>query len=297
VNPVNATKESIVQSKTQTIGKSAELDPVDRIPPREPKIIATGVGRTFASSRGVMRAFGPVNLTINDGELVCLVGPSGCGKSTLLKIMADLLRPSEGTIEIKKHSAQVPTAMVFQDYNIFPWKSVAANVRFGLDLARVPKRIGKERVENILARLGLSEFADAYPATLSGGMRQRVSIARALAVEPEVLLMDEPFAALDAQMRLVMQDELLELWEKDRRTLVFVTHSLEEAILLGDRVVVMSARPGRVIADFKIPFERPRLSEIRGTAEFAALHEEIWGLLRNEVGGRLPKKDERNQDD
>lgn len=261
----------------------------------EPKIIASGVGRTFATPQGVTRAFGPVDLTINDGELVCIVGPSGCGKSTLLKIMANLLRPSEGTIEIRKHSSQVPTAMVFQDYNIFPWKSVAANVRFGLDLAGVPKRESKERVDNLLARLGLADFADAYPSTLSGGMRQRVSIARALAVEPEVILMDEPFAALDAQMRLVMQDELLELWEKDRRTLVFVTHSLEEAILLGDRVIVMSARPGKVIADFKIPFERPRMPELRGTAEFASLHEEIWGLLRNEVGGRLKNSQEETK--
>ncbi|GAA1787301.1 ABC transporter ATP-binding protein [Pseudarthrobacter sulfonivorans] len=293
MNDAISKKGSFVQPDTGAIGGSG----VGTMPRLEPKIIATGVGRTFASANGAMRAFGPLDLTINDGELVCIVGPSGCGKSTLLKIMADLLRPSEGTIEIRKRSAQVPTAMVFQDYNIFPWKSVAANVRFGLDLARVPKKVGKARVESLLARLGLSDFANAYPGTLSGGMRQRVSIARALAVEPEVLLMDEPFAALDAQMRLVMQDELLELWEKDRRTLVFVTHSLEEAILLGDRVIVMSARPGRVIADFRIPFERPRLPEIRGTAEFAALQEEIWGLLRSEVGGRLPKPNEGNQDD
>jgi NitT/TauT family transport system ATP-binding protein len=251
------------------------------------KITATDVSREFVAGKTAVHAFGPLTTHIADGELVCIVGPSGCGKSTFLRIMAGLLRPSAGEVSVRQRSARTPTAMVFQDYGIFPWKTVEANVRFGLDIAGTPKAESRERVSNWLARLGLTDFAKAYPSTLSGGMRQRVAIARALAVEPEVLLMDEPFAALDAQMRLIMQDELLKLWEADRRTLVFVTHSLDEAILLGDRVLVMSARPGRIIADIKIPFERPRSGDLRGTPRFAELQSEIWDLLRVEVEGSM----------
>ncbi|KAB2810438.1 ABC transporter ATP-binding protein [Pimelobacter simplex] len=242
-----------------------------------------GVAKRYGTRDAVVALDG-VDLTVRQGEFVCLVGPSGCGKSTLLRMMAGLHRPSEGEVLVHHDgTGRTPTAMVFQDYGIFPWKSVRANVRFGLDVAGVPRAEATRTVDSWLSRLGLADFADAYPATLSGGMRQRVSIARALAVEPEVLLLDEPFAALDAQLRTVLQEELLALWQADRRTVVFVTHSLEEAILLGDRVVVMSARPGRILADLPVPLPRPRSAETRGEPAFAALEQQLWSLLRDEV--------------
>ena len=234
--------------------------------------------------RGDVHAAGPIDLSIDEGEFVCLVGPSGCGKSTLLRMIAGLTRPSAGEISLRFDGrGDQPLSMVFQDYGIYPWKTVEANVRFGLDLAGVAKRASRERVDHWLERLHLSEFRSAYPATLSGGMKQRVSIARALAVDPQLLVMDEPFAALDAQLRQVLQDELLELWQADRRTVLFVTHSLEEALVLGDRVLVMSARPGRIIQDIRVPFERPRRPEVRALPEFGALKERLWSHLRGEL--------------
>jgi NitT/TauT family transport system ATP-binding protein len=246
------------------------------------KVQIEQVHRRFGwGARGV-EALGAIDLDIADGEFLCVVGPSGCGKSTLLRLLAGLLRPSEGRLVIAT-DAPHPASMIFQDYGIYPWKSVRANVRFGLDVQGVPEAEATRRADDWLGRMGLSEFADAWPDTLSGGMRQRVSIARALAVEPELLLMDEPFAALDAQLRSVLQEELLAVCQAAHRTVVFVTHSLEEAILLGDRVVVMSARPGRIIAERVVPFERPRTAEVRTTQEFAALERELWHLLRGEV--------------
>jgi NitT/TauT family transport system ATP-binding protein len=249
------------------------------------KIVAAGVERRFASG---VHALGPFDVEVADGEFLCVVGPSGCGKSTFLRIVAGLLTPSAGSVEIRPRQAdRPPVAMVFQDYSIYLWKTVLANARVGLDVSGVPRKEGDERARRWLERLGLGEFLDAYPDTLSGGMRQRVSIARALAVEPEILLMDEPFAALDAQLRTILQDELLAIWQADRRTVVFVTHSLEEAILLGDRVVVMSARPGRVVADVPVAFDRPRSPALRGEPEFAALEQQVWEVLRTEVDRTL----------
>jgi NitT/TauT family transport system ATP-binding protein len=193
------------------------------------------------------------------------------------------LRPSAGEIAIHRRTDNATTAMVFQDYSVYPWKTVLENVRFGLDVAGVSKREGNELARAYLARFGLQDRANAYPDKLSGGMRQRVSIARALIVEPEILLMDEPFAALDAQLRAVMQEELLELWQADQRTVLFVTHSLEEAVLLGDRVAVMSARPGRLLESVEVPFARPRGADLRSSPEFAALHGRLWDMLRVEV--------------
>jgi NitT/TauT family transport system ATP-binding protein len=174
--------------------------------------------------------------------------------------------------------------MVFQDHSVFPWRTVAENVQMGLDIATdLPKAEKEARVRHWLDRLGLTDVADAHPATLSGGMRQRVSIARALAVDPEILLMDEPFASLDAQLRMLLQDELLRLWEEDRRTVVFITHSIDEAVVLGDRVVIMGARPGTIKASFEVPFARPRDLSLRGSAEFGEVVQRIWELLRQEV--------------
>jgi NitT/TauT family transport system ATP-binding protein len=250
------------------------------------KISARGVERFFGSGGDRVHALGPLDLDIADGEFVCIVGPSGCGKSTFLRMVGGLIRPSSGEIAIAARSDH-PTAMVFQDYSIYPWKRVLDNVRFGLDMAGVSKKEGNERAHRYLAKLGLADRARSWPDTLSGGMKQRVAIARALAVEPEILLMDEPFAALDAQMRHVLQDELLALWQSDRRTVLFITHSLEEAILLGDRVLVMSARPGRIIATKRVPFPRPRSADVRNSPDFAALQGELWDLLRGEVETHL----------
>ncbi|WP_051831644.1 ABC transporter ATP-binding protein [Streptomyces violens] len=252
---------------------------------RPPALRARALGRSFGRGRKALTALGPLDLDIAAGEFVCLVGPSGCGKSTLLRIAAGLLRPGTGELEIRATSAR-PAAMIFQDYGIYDWKSVLANVRFGLDVQRVPRKEADARARSWLARMGLTEFADAYPAALSGGMRQRVAIARALAVEPELLLMDEPFAALDAQLRTILQDELLDLTQHTRTTTLFITHSLEEALVLGDRVLVMSARPGRIIAERRPPFGRPRSGAVRSAPEFTALKTELWDLLRGEVDAR-----------
>jgi NitT/TauT family transport system ATP-binding protein len=247
------------------------------------KILIRDVDKIYGTKQRI-QALTDVSLTVEDGEFVCIVGPSGCGKSTLLRMIANLHRPTSGSVEIvTERTKPWPTAMVFQDYGIFPWKTVEQNVAFGLRPRGVGKAEARERVGRWLERMGLADFAGAYPASLSGGMRQRVSIARAMAVEPEVLLMDEPFAALDAQLRRVLQEELLGIWQEDARTVVFVTHSLDEAILLGDRVVVMSARPGRVIDEHNVPFPRPRTPQIRTTAEFAELEGRIWEQLRGQV--------------
>lgn len=262
--------------------------------PVPPKISAVGVERCFGTGNERLHALGPFDLEVAEGEFVCIVGPSGCGKSTFLRLVADLLRPTSGRITLRSRTAGNAIAVVFQDYAVYPWKRVLDNVRFGLDAAGVPRKEGNKRARHYLAKLGLADRERSYPDTLSGGMKQRVAIARALAVEPEILLMDEPFAALDAQMRQIMQEELLQLWQADRRTVLFVTHSLDEAILLGDRVVVMSARPGRLVKSVPVPFPRPRDAAVRNTEAFAALRDELWQLLREEVesqfrtAGRAP---------
>lgn len=257
-------------------------------PGADARISIRGVTCTYVDGKESVHALGPIDLDIADGEFVCLIGPSGCGKSTLLRMISGLSLPSTGEIDLRVSDAARATATVFQDYSIFPWKSVLSNVRFGLDLAGVPKREATERAQHYLDRLGLGDRGSARPAQLSGGMKQRVAIARALAVEPEILLMDEPFSAIDAQMRHVLQDQLLELWQSDRRTVVFVTHSIEEAILLADRVIMLSNRPGRVIADRRIPIERPRSAEsARSSKEFADIHDELWELMRVEVQNHL----------
>ncbi|MFI9356492.1 ABC transporter ATP-binding protein [Streptomyces lydicus] len=263
---------------------AAHHPPADHPATRPPALRARALTRSFGRGRGALAALGPVDAEIAPGEFVCLVGPSGCGKSTLLRIAAGLLRPSRGELELRVDTAR-PAAMIFQDYGIHDWKTVLANVRFGLDIQRVPRKEADERARLWLARLGLTDFAGAYPAALSGGMRQRVALARALAVEPEILLMDEPFAALDAQLRTLLQDELLDLTQTTRTTTLLITHSLEEALVLGDRVLVMSARPGRIIAERRPPLGRPRTGEVRATPEFTALKAELWELLRGEVTG------------
>jgi NitT/TauT family transport system ATP-binding protein len=248
-------------------------------------VVARQLQKRYSQKRtGAVEALGPIDLEVKRGEFVCVVGPSGCGKSTLLRIVAGLIRPSEGELEVNvATAAKAPFSMVFQDYGIYPWKTVDANVRFGLQIAGYSKRETAEITHEWLARLRLTDFASSYPDQLSGGMRQRVAIARALATDPEILLMDEPFAALDAQLREVLQGELLSMWEARQRTVLFVTHSLEEALVLGDRVVVMSARPGRIVASVDVPLPRPRTSDSRHAQEIGELRNRLWELLRAEV--------------
>jgi len=252
--------------------------------PAGTRIAFRGVTCRFVGKEGVVHALGPIDLDIADGEFLCLIGPSGCGKSTLLRMVSGLSRPSDGSVDLLASDPRRATATVFQDYSIYPWKSVLANARFGLDLAGVSRSEGEARAMAYLERLGLADRAHARVGDLSGGMKQRVAIARALAVEPDILLMDEPFSAIDAQMRSVLQDELLRLWQSDRRTVVFVTHSIEEAILLGDRIVMLSARPGRIVLDRRVPIERPRVAaDIRSSAAFIELHDELTDALKTEV--------------
>jgi NitT/TauT family transport system ATP-binding protein len=249
---------------------------------RAPAIEARGIQRRFGRGRQSVDAVGPLDLTIRRGEFVSIVGPSGCGKSTLLRIIGRLIRPTRGEVRLALSSPQ-DLAMIFQDYGIYPWKRVLDNVRFGLDMRGTSRREGNRVARHWLDRMGLAEFAAAWPDELSGGMRQRVSIARALAVNPDILLMDEPFAALDAQLRAVLQEDLLKVCQAASRTVVLVTHSLSEAVLLSDRVLVMSSRPGTILLNRPISFERPRRPEIRAAPEFASIEEELWTTLRGEV--------------
>lgn len=246
---------------------------------RAPKIIIDDVSKVYRG-RSTVPALANVSGEIYDGEFLCIVGPSGCGKSTLLRMINGLQRPSEGSIQVRRGSKDRPlTAMVFQDYSVYPWMTVEENVRLGLRQLRLSAEETRERAQVWLERMHLERFASAYPSVLSGGMMQRVAIARALVAEPEVLLMDEPFAALDAQLRRQLQEELLSLVDADHRTVVFVTHSLEEAILLGDRVTVMSAGPGRITTTVDVPFGRPRGPEVRVMSEFRQIEEDLWRLL------------------
>jgi NitT/TauT family transport system ATP-binding protein len=251
------------------------------------KIIAENVTKVFPSPRGPVVAIQDFNLHVEDGEFVCVVGPSGCGKSTFLRILAGLVPASSGTVEITP-SPDAPQGkplnnVVFQEYAIFPWKTVTDNVAFGLEMRGVPKEERHEIARDWIQRVGLSDFHDCYPHELSGGMKQRVSIARAFANDPEVLLMDEPLAALDAQTRAVMQGELLRIWESDQKTVVYITHSIDEAVLLGDRVALMTAHPGTNKDFYEVPFARPRDLRLTSTAEFAGLSYAIWESLQVEV--------------
>jgi len=239
---------------------------------------------------GEILALADIDLHIAEGEFVCLLGPSGCGKSTLLKIVAGLIALSTGAVRIGGRAVTAPgpdRAVVFQDYALFPWMTVADNVEFGLAARGVAPERRHAISAELLQAVGLTEFAAKYPHHLSGGMKQRVSIARALAVDPVLLLMDEPFGALDAQTRFVMQRELLRVWRAYRKTVLFVTHSIEEALYLGDRVLVMTARPGRIKAEIAVPHERPR--DIAGV-EFTRLRTRALDLLSDEVARSMAQE-------
>ena len=239
--------------------------------------------KRYVTNEAEVLALLDINLDIRDGEFVSLLGPSGCGKSTLLKIAAGLLNASQGSIEIDGAAVTAPgpeRAVVFQDYALFPWMTVEDNVEFGLEARGVPSVKRRQTSAELLRVVGLQDFAKRYPHHLSGGMKQRVSIARALAVEPQILLMDEPFGALDAQTRSGMQEELLRIWKVYRKTVIFVTHSIEEAIYLSDRIAVMTARPGRIKAIVEVKDDRPRDMT---TPEMSDMLRRVRGILSEEI--------------
>ncbi len=250
------------------------------------KISVRNVGKVFSVQGEPFHAVHDVNLEVAPEEFVCIVGPSGCGKSTLLRMLGGLETASAGEIRLDHQQPSRPiTAMIFQQESVFPWLSVERNAAYGLQVTNALKgKESAERVDYFLQKTGLWRFRKFYPHQLSGGMKQRLSVARAFITNPEILLMDEPFAALDEQNKLLLQGELGKLWESNRSTVVFITHSLDEAVLLGDRVIVMTSAPGRLKHAFDIPFKRPRDPiELRRTPEFNEMTHEIWGLLRDEV--------------
>ncbi|WP_082084072.1 ABC transporter ATP-binding protein [Paenibacillus beijingensis] len=226
------------------------------------------------------------NIDVREGEFLAILGPSGCGKSTFLNILAGLSRQTGGEITVdgepvngvnRKHG------VVFQGYALFPWRTVQQNVEVGLQIRGVPKKERKKIALEYIQLVGLQSFANRYPHELSGGMRQRVAIARSLAYQPDVLLMDEPFAALDAQTREILQSELLRIWDAHKKTIIFITHSLDEAIFLADRVAIMTARPGTIKEIIDIPLERPRSADIRNSESFVKLRQRAWSILKDEV--------------
>jgi NitT/TauT family transport system ATP-binding protein len=250
------------------------------------KIAIHGLAKSFGDEDRRTVALHDFDLSIGDGEFVCIVGPSGCGKTTVLRIVAGLETPSAGTVTIAPASdtGRPQNAMVFQEHGLFPWMTVVDNVAYSLEMRGVGKRERREQVMPFLEKIGLSRFHKYYPHDLSGGMRQRVSLARAFVADPEILLMDEPFAALDAQNKLILQEELLRIWEGSAKTVLFITHGIDEAIALGDRIVVMTAQPGRIKEIVPVDFLRPRsVAELRADPRFGALELSIWRMLEDEV--------------
>ena len=242
--------------------------------------------RPDRKDRQVTVALKHLDLTIRDGEFVSIVGPSGCGKSTFLNAVTGLLPINAGQLLLNGHSITAPgpdRAQVFQAPYLLPWRTVRANVLYGMESQRLPKKEMAERADHYLRLVGLREFQHHYPHELSGGMQQRVNLARALVMNAELILLDEPFAALDAQTREFMQEELLRIWGTTRKTALFVTHQINEAIYLADRVVVFSARPARVRAEIRVDFPRPRELRLKRTPQFLAYEDDIWGLIEQEA--------------
>ncbi len=235
---------------------------------------------------GAVLAFENLTLEVLENEILCILGPSGCGKTTLLKIIDGLMPPDAGEIRIDGEGVQGPrptVAMVFQHFGLFPWKTVAENVGYGLRVQGRPQAEIEAALKKYVNMVGLEGFEKAYPYQLSGGMQQRCGLARALAINPRILLMDEPFGAVDAQTREILQEELLRIWEAEKKTMVFITHSIDEAILLGDRVVVMSPRPGQIRETLTVHLPRPRdINAMRGEHEYLRLRNHIWDVLRGE---------------
>ena len=250
------------------------------------KIAVQDLTKVFEGRAASTRALAGVNLTVGDGEFLCILGPSGCGKTTMLRIMAGLETPTTGAVDMRRSGDphRPLNSMVFQEHSLFPWLTVIDNVAFGLEMRGVPRRERYEKAKVFLETVGLAAFRGHYPHQLSGGMKQRVSLARAFVNDPEVLLMDEPFASLDAQNKLLLQEELLKIWEQNKKTVVYITHSIDEALTLGDRIVVMTAAPGQVKEIIDLDFGRPRdVFEIKAKPQFGEMSLHIWRVLESEV--------------
>lgn len=252
------------------------------------KLEAMGLRMEYYQPRtgGRLLALDNVNLSIEEGEFVSIVGPSGCGKTTFINIADGLLKATGGRITIDGKLVEGPgidRAMVFQDPCLLPWRTVFKNVIYGLECQGLDGPEGRERASHFLRLVGLAGFEDHYPHELSGGMQQRCNLARALTVDPEVLIMDEPFAALDAQTREIMQQELLRIWRETRKTVLFITHQINEAIYLADRIVIFTARPGRVKSTLKIDVPRPRPLSIKRAKQFLEYEDQVWNLIEEEV--------------
>jgi NitT/TauT family transport system ATP-binding protein len=269
-------------------------------PDEGPGILIRGLSKTFTSRRGRTEALRNVDLTVRQGEFLCIVGPSGCGKTSLLRILGELQEPTGGVVDFRiEHGEDPLQSMVFQEQGVFPWLTVLENAAFGLTARKVPRGAREAAARACLRKLGLGDFEGYFPRQLSGGMRQRVNLARAFTNDPAVLLMDEPLSALDEQTKMLVQEDLLRLWEGSRKTVVFITHSLDEAIVLGDRVAVMSRRPGRIKEIFDIEFPRPRHAlELRNNPAFVSIRGRIWECLREEVLGtsQVEWRDEKAND-
>ena len=273
-------------STSDVVQPSATTGPA--IGSRAPVLEAIDVAKVYVRSRTgeEVAALERISLRIETGQFVSIVGPSGCGKSTFLNIVDGLMDPTGGEIRVAGRTVTGPghdRAVVFQDSSLLPWYTVSRNVMYGLECQGVPRTEARERAQRFITMVGLEGFEQHYPHELSGGMQQRVNLARALAVDPQLLLMDEPFAALDPQTREMMQGELLRIWEAAEKTVLFITHAMSEAIYLSDRVIVMSARPGRIIADIPIDIPRPRALAARRSDEMVAYERQIWEILEQEV--------------
>jgi ABC-type nitrate/sulfonate/bicarbonate transport system ATPase subunit len=250
-----------------------------------PQVEIRGVSKSFPrqGDGGLLRVLNDVNITLEERTFTCLVGPSGCGKSTLLRIIDGLMAADTGEVRIGGEVVTSPSldrGFVFQHFNLLPWRTVQGNVEFGLENLGVKKDERRAKASEIIKLVDLEGFESYYPGQLSGGMQQRVGLARALAVDPSLLLMDEPFGSVDDQTRMLLQEELLNIWERDQKTVVFVTHDIEEALYLGDHVVVMRARPSKISRVIDVPFGRPRVDKVRGSPEMARLKQEIWDELK-----------------
>ncbi|OLN27323.1 ABC transporter ATP-binding protein [Desulfosporosinus metallidurans] len=250
------------------------------------KLVIDQVGKVFSTKGGEMVALDRTSFKVKEGEFITILGPSGCGKSTILRIVAGLEEPSSGKVYLDGHEVKGPgpdRGMVFQSYTLYPWLNVEDNIAFGLKLKGTSQNQCKEVAQHYLELIGLSGFEKHYPIQLSGGMKQRVAIARALANDPEILLMDEPFGALDAQTRSIMQEILLKAWEESKKTILFITHDVEESIFLADSVYVMTARPGRLKENIPVNLPRPRDYNIKSSSEFLSLKTRLLDLIREET--------------
>ncbi len=260
-----------VASVDPSLGMSIEFDNVEM---------------SFGGHGAGTKVLDGLSATINPGEFVCILGPSGCGKSTLLRIIQALIKPTGGRVLLDNSPVERPSddvGFVFQQFNLLPWRTVLSNVEFGLENRKVGRAERLRVATELIELVGLAGFESHFPSQLSGGMQQRVGLARALAIHPRLLLMDEPFGAVDSQTKMLLQTELLRIWERDAKTVVFITHDIEEALFLGDVVYVMDARPSRIRSRIEVPFERPRHDRLRADPAFARLREELWESLKHDI--------------